>query len=286
MVKKAKEKAPRNEALETTDIQSLSKTPKKVKEKPTWAGAAALMNKGEPNSKEAKEKNLIVWIARALQISPFGVTILGDQPYVNKLGLTQKAKQYLPDLKFEYEWVQIATDDVQKAVCKARMIGKLDKPVTDWVLGECSPSTIKMGTLKGYQNHMAQTRARNRCILEAFGDRIHEDLILGIEKLQKAKEITTKQAEKMVQSGSVSAEEVERNDAKNQLPLDKQKGPDEVNKALRDLYDYAQSKGAEAGKEKEFIVQTVGHPVDWDHIDFKMLMVLKTQLLSKTTGRG
>jgi len=148
-----------------------------------WLGAQRLM-KEATGPKEMAEKSLITTTARVINISPFGVNILGNLPYINKLGLGQKARQYAKDVKFLYKWVKIAKDDTEKAICKCKVMDG-DKELTDWVLGECSLSTTKMSTLKGYQNHMAQTRAKNRATLEAFGTQIHEEMIENLEKLYR-----------------------------------------------------------------------------------------------------
>ncbi|UCC95924.1 MAG: hypothetical protein JSW40_04030 [Candidatus Omnitrophota bacterium] len=159
----------------------------------------------KPNSpQEEKERQMILTAARVLNVSVFGVNILGGNIYLNKLGLAQKARQYDSKIRFEYEWVKMAEDDDQKAICKCRLMQN-DKPLCDWVLGECSTQTMSMRTLKGYQNHMAQTRAKNRAILETFGVRIHEDMLIEWEKLyEKAKETPA------IQVG-VSVEEMQMN---------------------------------------------------------------------------
>jgi len=190
----------------------------KVKEKNLmWAGAKAVM--GKPTTpKEEVERKWITLTSKVLNISPFGVNILGNLPYINKLGLMQKAKQYSSGVGFRYDWVKTSQDDTDKAVCKCKIvIGP--KELTDWVIGECSPSSMKMSTLKGYQNHMAQTRARNRAILEAFGVRIHEEMMENIAKLYIKKEITKEEAIKIGEATKTSVEEM-------QLPLSIQNVPE------------------------------------------------------------
>lgn len=197
---------------------------KKDEKKLMWAGAKALMGKPK-NEKEEGERKWIILASRVLNISPFGVNILGNVPYINKLGLAQKAKQYLPSYQVLYDWMKYSQDDTDKAICRAKIISNLiggkdkTRDLTDWVIGECSPSSMKMGTLKGYQNHMAQTRAKNRAILEAFGVRIHEEMMTNIAKLYAKKEITEQEVAKIGETTKTSVEEI-------QLPLAIQKAPE------------------------------------------------------------
>lgn len=193
------------------------------KKKEVWVGSLALMGSVQIGTKEAKERALIKMTAEVLDVSPFGVNILGSLPYINKLGLGQKSQQYGKEKdEFKYNWIQRALDDTQKAICECK-ITRDGKDITDWVTGECSPKTMKMGTLAGYQNHMAQTRARNRAILEAYGVRIHEDMIEKIGRLLEQKKLTEKQADALVahagQASSSSTEEIEIEKGKKEAPI-------------------------------------------------------------------
>lgn len=182
-------------------------TKKTEEKKLLWLGAQRLM--GRPATpQEEREKKMILLTSKVLAVSPFGVNILGNVPYINKLGLMQKAKEYSPAVRFEYMWIRVSENDTDKAVCKCK-VKRGNQDMTDWVVGECSPSTIKMGTLKGYQNHMAQTRSRNRAILEAFGDRIHQEMMRNIEKAYNKKLITGKEAEAVGSAVKSSAEEIQ-----------------------------------------------------------------------------
>lgn len=156
-------------------LQKGAKAPAVSKKEGIWAAAQFFM--GSPASpQKAKEQKTIQAVSRLVKVSPFGINILGSTPYFNKTGLEQKLKGYYPTARVKYEWVQVALDDEQKAICKAKVVN--DKgDLTDWVLGECSTQTMSMKTLKGYQNHMAQTRAKNRAINELIGERIHAELI-------------------------------------------------------------------------------------------------------------
>lgn len=254
---------------------------KDAKKKNVWLGGQKLMERTTPGSTQDKEKQLIIFTARMLKVSPFGVNILGDLPYVNKLGLSQKAKEYNAGVQYKYNWIKRADNDTDKAICECKLVDKDGKDLCDWVLGECSPSTTKMSTLKGYQNHMAQTRAKNRAILETFGVKIHEDML---DRIQQLSEEEVKQHEKIMHklSGAVttSSEEVQSEDR----PQDR-KVVDE-NSMLKSIKKQAVAYGAEAGKELEFIEGKLGRKVDWDAMDTKQLISLKTELIAKGTKNG
>lgn len=180
---------------------------KEDKKELAWAGAQDLFKK-YGSEKDQEKRNTLLVTAQALKITPFGVNLLGGLPYVNNMGLKQKSlTQYHPGANFEYNWVKRSEDDNDKAICEARIILK-GKPLTPWIAGEASPASMKMGTLKGYQNHMAQTRAENRCVRYLDGLRMHNELFTEIAKMQKKGEVDDKTASDVVQSTTVTAEEM------------------------------------------------------------------------------
>lgn len=171
-----------------------------------FGGASSLMSK-PTNDKEVVERKLIVLTAKALGINPFGVNILGSLPYTNNIGRKEKLEEYSSGARFEYRWVQRALDDTMKAICEARVVDAEGKALCDFVTGECSPKTIKMGPLQGYQNHMAQTRAENRAFEAAFGARFRQDLFKGIERELKAGKVSNEMADAALTAAKTSYEE-------------------------------------------------------------------------------
>lgn len=235
------------------------------KKKAIWVGSLSLMGTVVPGSKEAKERAVIKMTAEVLEVSPFGINILGSLPYINKLGLGQKSRFYGDGKdEFKYNWIQRAIDDNQKAICECKIV-RDGKDITDWVTGECSPKTMKMGTLQGYQNHMAQTRAKNRAILEAYGVQIHEDMIQNIGKKLEEKRLTEKQAEALVdhagKATSTSTEEVE---------LDKKQKQDPLN---NDLFNYEPVKTAANGNPViEFECHGCANPITKQEAEYSKKM--------------
>jgi hypothetical protein len=233
----------------------------------SWAGSLTLMGQVTPGSKEAKERALIKLTSEALQVSPFGVNLLGSVPYINKLGLGQKSEQIGKGKdEFRYNWVQRAMDDTQKAICECKIVRE-GKDITDWVTGECSPVTMKMGTLKGYQNHMAQTRAKNRAILEAYGVKIHTGMIERIGYLLDQKKITEKQANALTETAgkatSSSVEEVELDKSTKVAPLNndlftyEQASPD-ANQEFKNVKTCSKCDGIVTPEEEKFSMKMYG----------------------------
>ena len=199
-----------------TKVKSKSKAlvKKTTKRKLLWLGAQHLM--GTPkDAQEKRERDIILLTSKILKISPFGINILGNLPYINKLGLVQKAKEYASKVRFVYRWIHHSRDDSDKAICECKLMTG-SKNLTDWITGECSPSSTKMSTLKGYQNHMAQTRAKNRAIYEAFGERMHREMMSNIEKAYSRKTITPVEIKDMGGAVSVSAEEIQEKKKRGQ----------------------------------------------------------------------
>jgi len=186
-----------------------------------WAGATTLLNQSQ-----SKEKQAVLIASEMLNVSTLGVNILGGLPYINKLGRKQKLELYgNRKEKVIYKWLQVAKDDVEKAICQACIIDEKGKELSAWVIGECSPASFRMSTLKGYQNHMAQTRAHNRVIEEHYGVKIHEEFLESLGKRnQKGKAVV------MINT-SVSAEEINvPNTSKKPEIIQTQEVSDEVGK--------------------------------------------------------
>lgn len=255
------------------------------KKQEIWAGAQHLMGRTPEGTKEMRERRLILLTAKVLGVSPFGVNILGSVPYINKLGLMQKAKEYEPEVKFAYNFIQLAKDDAEKAIVSCMLKDHDDKPMTDWIMGECSPSSMKMGTLKGYQNHMAQTRARNRAILEAFGARIHEDMMEKIQQQYLNGKITEEQKDKVIMemgpAGTASAEEIQE-EKKGQGTLDSIVDSAEL---WKDIMELARKNGARAGSELSHIANVVGHTINFDNPTPRYLALIKAQFLNETVKK-
>jgi len=178
------------------------------KSKPIWAGANLLLGKAK-NQQEQQERQLINLVAQVLQVSPFGVNVLGGQPYINNLGLKQKKEKYGRGTQFDYDWKQIAIDDEMKAVVMVRIVDDKGKALMPYIIGEASTKTIRMKTLLGYQNHLAQTRGENRAIRHLYGVRIHEDMLVEIGKRIKQPNVDAKMLQQTAGATNASYEEMQ-----------------------------------------------------------------------------
>lgn len=171
-----------------------------------FGGANVLMKRSEKEIDDT-QKRYIVAVAKVLNISPLAVTILGGLPYVQNLGKKQLLQQLYKGATFRYNWIKRSETDEDKAICEAKIV-KGNKELTDWIAGECSPSSMKMGTLKGYQNHMAQTRAENRAIQNLCEIEIHNKLLKGINAMVSTGKISEGEARNMLTAATASAEEM------------------------------------------------------------------------------
>ncbi|GIW70346.1 MAG: hypothetical protein KatS3mg101_1093 [Patescibacteria group bacterium] len=121
---------------------------------------------------------------------------------------------------------------------------------------------------------MAQTRARNRAILEAFGIKIHEEMMENIEKLYSKKEITEKDAERIGNAVTVSAEEIQPEENQTKVLFSEDKD-------IEELFALARQYGAKVGEEKRFIEDKIGHKLDLNHPTKKYISMMKAQFLAK-----
>lgn len=186
--------------------QTVSKKFKNKGIEKMFGGANVLISKAN-NDEVNKHKRYIMAVSGVLEISPLAVTILGGLPYIQNLGKKQLLHKFFKKSSFKYNWVKRSENDDDKAICEVKIV-EGNKDLTDWIVGECSPASLKMGTLKGYQNHIAQTRAQNRAVQELCGELIHEKLLKGINSLVDKGNVSEKEASVMLNASLASAEEV------------------------------------------------------------------------------
>ncbi len=274
------------------DIKKMAKKKTKAivkKESKTlmWAGAQKLMSR-PTNQEEKRARNIVMLTAKSLGISPFGVTLYASLPYINKLGLKQKQEQYQRTSKLIYIWIHYAKDDNEKAICQAKLIDG-SKDLCDWVVGECSPSTMKMKTLTGYQNHMAQTRARNRAILETYGVKMHEEMMTNIEKMVRAKQLSEQDASQIGNAITTSIEEIQQNGRKNQTKIFSEKkveiilaGPKE--KQL--IEKYCRELGAtDPDKAYDLVKKLTGFELNFERLTKTASLTIIAALLQKQIAK-
>jgi hypothetical protein len=268
---------------------------KKQERELLWAGSQRLMSRPR-DQKEKDERALILFTAKASHISPFGVNVLGNMPYFNELGSEEKAEQYSSGVKYEYHWIRHSETDEDKAICECRLVNKSGKPLCDWITGECSLASTKMSTLKGYQNHIAQTRAKVRAIKKVFGMRIHKDMMKEIGKMLSTGQVSEEQASNIGHAISTSAEEIQNGKVRSQaiVPVNGF-SPTKENKVKEILYSESDKKrivdltkdlGAKTAQMTARMVENaIKRTVDWDKMTKSEATTIYATLLQKKINK-
>ena len=180
----------------------------KVKDdKPSWSDAGILMKKaGTPA--EVKNQQMIIALSIAFNIPPQGITILSDNPYINKNGLEYLFNEYKAKYNWEYflsEPIEVAKQAGDTAFFKTEVFNHEGKVVANG-FGTANAGNIKMGTIKVFLNEMAETRSQNRCLRKILSPILYKNFIENIKKVKDTdRELI---AEASVNFGSVTAEEI------------------------------------------------------------------------------
>lgn len=220
----SKRKAIKKVAKKTSVIMHTSKR------KPIWESAGSLMNANREDAKTAIASNMLHLATQVFSVPPQGVTILANQPYINKVGWKVKMHEYFKDdYRIITKWNHMATPDEQYAIVEA-IVEVRGRPTKEtgglmgaWeerarAIGEATPANIKLQAVKMTLNMMAETRAKNRAMFDIAGARTMEDAVKNIEKMKKGKEITPQQAEVIVEGSKVTAEEINEKETKTIEP--------------------------------------------------------------------
>ena len=178
-----------------------------AKEKPSWQSAGILMKKGATPS-EQKEQQLIIALAVAFDIPPQGITILGGNPYINRVGLEYK----FDENKKEKGWshflskpIEMAKQAGETAIFKT-VIFNTDGKIIANGYGTANAGNIKMGTIKAFLNEMAETRSQNRCLRKVLSSVLYKSFIQNVMGLKdEQKKLVSEAASNF---GSVTAEEM------------------------------------------------------------------------------
>jgi len=179
----------------------------KVKEKPSWSDAGILMKKaGIPA--EVKNQQMIIALSIAFNIPPQGITILSDNPYINKNGLEYLFNEYKAKYNWEYFLatpIEVAKQAGDTAFFKTEVFNHEGVIVANG-FGTANAGNIKMGTIKVFLNEMAETRSQNRCLRKILSPILYKNFIENIRKVKDTdRELI---AEASVNFGSVTAEEI------------------------------------------------------------------------------
>jgi hypothetical protein len=198
---------PKAKKSKKVTVQATSKKPAKVEPKPSWQDAGILMKKGT-TAVEQKNQQMIIALSVAFDIPPQGITILADNPYINKQGLEFVFDRHRENKGWSHfisEPVELAKQAGDTAVFVTRVYDKNDKVIANGY-GSANAANIKMGTIKAFLNEMAETRSQNRCLRKVVSPILYQTFIDRVNTLQNdQRELITEAAANF---GSVTAEEV------------------------------------------------------------------------------
>jgi hypothetical protein len=177
-----------------------------------WSNASQIMTSSREDIKTAVAQQMMNLATAVFKLPPQGVTILANQPYINKTGWKMKMREYYEDkYRIRTDWKHLATPNEKYAVCEAIIEVKDSKGVWDEVsraIGEANEASIKLQAVKQTLNMMAETRAKNRAMSEYIGARALEDAVKMLTAMRKKNEVSDDQANVITEAARVTAEEM------------------------------------------------------------------------------
>lgn len=180
---------------------------KLAKKKSSWSDAGILMKKGA-TPKEQQDQQMIIALSVAFDIPPQGITILADNPYINKQGLEfvfDKHKEGRGWGYFLTEPVELAKQASDTAVFVTKLFDTNGRMIANGY-GSANAANIRMSTIKVFLNEMAETRSQNRCLRKVLSPILYRTFIDNVQSLNKDQK--TIMAEAASNFGSVTAEEI------------------------------------------------------------------------------
>jgi hypothetical protein len=175
--------------------------------KPSWKDAGILMKKGA-NPKDIQDQQMIIALSVAFDIPPQGITILADNPYINKQGLEfvfDKSKEKKGWGYFLSEPIELSKTAGDTAVFVTKLFDKNGTMVANGY-GSANAANIRMGTIKVFLNEMAETRSQNRCLRKVLSPILYQTFIDRVKSLDKDQRELI--AEASANFGSVTVEEI------------------------------------------------------------------------------
>jgi hypothetical protein len=176
---------------------------KKVEKKPAFENMQSLMNKGREDLAAQGAYDLIMVACKVFELPPQGITVLGNAPYINKVGWKIKQKQLLKGSVVKTLWVHYATPLEKYAIVEAKVYIKEGAEVAS-AIGEATEASIKLTAVKQTLNMMAETRAKNRALFDALVAETYEKALAVMEEMKLSEETKRKIGE----AARVTAEEM------------------------------------------------------------------------------
>jgi len=209
MTKAKAKKATSKKTKKTTKVTIHTSKPEKEM---VWSNASQIMTNSREDIKTAVAQQMMSLATAVFKLPPQGITILANQPYINKTGWKMKMREYYQDkYRIRTEWHHIATPNEKYAVCEAVIEVKDSKG--NWeeasrAIGEATEANIKLQAVKQTLNMMAETRAKNRAMSEFIGARVLEDAVKMLTSMRRKNEVSDDQANVITEAARVTAEEM------------------------------------------------------------------------------
>jgi len=176
---------------------------KKVEKKPAFENMQSIMNNGREDLAAQGAYDLIMVACKVFELPPQGITVLGNAPYINKVGWKIKQNQLLKGSVVKTLWVHHATPLEKYAIVEAKVLDKEGKEVAS-AIGEATEASIKLTAVKQTLNMMAETRAKNRALFDALVAETYEKALAVMEEMKLSEETKRKIGE----TARVTAEEM------------------------------------------------------------------------------
>jgi hypothetical protein len=187
-------------------------TSKPEKKEMIWSGASQIMASGREDIKTAVAQQMMNLATAVFKLPPQGITILANQPYINKVGWKIKMREYHTDkYRIKTEWKHFADPNEQYAIVQAIIEVKDSKGNWEEVsraIGEATKTNIKLAAVKETLNMMAETRAKNRAMSDFIGARAIEDAVKMLGDMRKKNQVSEEQAHVITEAAKVTAEEM------------------------------------------------------------------------------
>ena len=195
-----------------TKSQMVVHTSQLAKKEMIWSNASEIMASGREDIKTAIANQMMNLATAVFKLPPQGITILANQPYINKVGWKIKMREYHADkYRIKTEWKHFADPNEQYAIVEA--IIEVRDAKGNWeevsrAVGEATKTNIKLAAVRETLNMMAETRAKNRAMSDFIGARAIEDAVKTLSDMRKKNQVSEEQSHVITEAAKVTAEEM------------------------------------------------------------------------------
>ena len=275
-----KAKAKKATSKKTKKTTSVTVHTSKSKKDMVWSNASEIMTSNREDIKTAVAQQMMNLATAVFKLPPQGVTILANQPYINKTGWKMKMREYYQDkYRIRTEWHHLATPNEKYAVCEAVIEVKDTKG--NWeeasrAIGEATEASIKLQAVKQTLNMMAETRAKNRAMSEFIGARALEDAVKTLTSMRNKKEVSDDQANVITEAARVTAEEMNAPETKT---VNSEKAFSFIEKLKVEMF----KRGIKTGRDAiEYVNQVTDAQLStFEEVDETMAKVVLAEVIKK-----